>query len=54
MFVTKRKDVKGLSHETTALNTEIPSGYAYENLIIHLNAFTSVPTVLAGKCKILI
>jgi hypothetical protein len=52
MFVTKRKDVNGLHYDTTALNTEIPSRYAYENLIIHLNAFTSVQRVLAKNINL--
>jgi hypothetical protein len=49
MFVIKRKDANGLHHETTALNTAVPPRYAYEHLIIQLNEFTSVQTVLAGK-----
>ena len=49
MFLTKHKDVNGLHYDTTALKTEIPPRYAYENLIIHLNAFTSVQKALAGK-----
>ena len=49
MLVIKRNDVNGLHYDTTALNTEISPRYAYENVIIHLNAFTTVQTVLAGK-----
>lgn len=49
MFVTKRKDVNGLHNDTTALNTAIPPRYAYEYLVIHPNAFTTVQTALAGK-----